>query len=674
MSASSHHISQHSPKCSKPGLIQVDSNGSTREVFQKDCEKAYLVFENLCYDRADRVSKPVSIYKNTGLKFNVLSAYTITLTLYPEGCPFAQLSLNLETSSLDPLLTLQVSHGLNSITVVGSTIPVGTVLKFWVDANLLRYFKCVKLAGTIQISPAGAEMNVIVERDNHNKVAYISTRPPFFCLTPPLPFPAPGVNPILPGQYPQADSVYPWTQALIPWEKNQPFPSGSDVIVTPPDPVPPTPPYVNGYGHQYDKFRSVPDGVLFYLGYDALSVNPKQEDWTLFLRNFVDRGYAQTSPDQEEWQIANFAKRQYIAALSIDKLQFYLEKIDAFVKTAYTEVVANGKPLVSSFRQNVTLFFLRIHIGERDFPDYVVEYFNRFMDFVGIGNGNLPEAKEILLYGNQLAPKIVDYFNQAAIDVVAKEDKSSIAYWWNLAGMSSKSLLFECVHNQNAFNQFNNVLYSVIYAALHPTNPLNPALPPYPNFFDKYREAVGGENKLNVVREVFRILSPNTNSFSRVNPGEAPSQLAFHLHQQIMIENNPYNPAIPIPPQTQQLISYFSYNPDQYNNGFRTNLDNLEGLPVSMDFIHDLPTSGLDQETVVDISRPVVPIFPKPIYSPFGLGYRRCAGEIFVYLVTEKILDYFGQAGYKESVGPYPSVYIAAFKPVPDNIFAVQPF
>lgn len=676
MSSSSHHSSVccKLSKCSKPGVVQVYSNGSIREVFTVDCDKAYLNIQELCYDRSDRHDKSISIAKPDGLKFNVLNAYTIKLTLYPEGCPIAQLVLNLEVPTPDPLLTLDVSQGLNSITVVGSTVPVGTVLRFWVDANLLRYFKCVKLAGTIEISPAGAEMNAIVERDNHNKVSYISSRPPLFCLTPPLPFPPPGVNPILPDQYPQSDSVFPWTEALIPWEKNQEFPTGPDVIITPPEPVPPIPPYVDGYNDQYDKIRSIPDGVLFYLGYDALAVNPKQEDWTLFLRNFADRGYARQNPEQAEWEIANFAKKQYMDAVSIDKLQFYLEKIDAFVKTAYTEVVANGKPLVSSFRQNVLLFFLRIHIGEREYPEYVINYFNRFIDFISIGNGNLPEAKELLLYGNQIAPQVFEFFDEAVIDVVAKEDKSSIAYWWNLAGMSSKALLFESQHDIAAFGQFTNVLYSIIYAAIHPVNPLNPSLPQYPNFFEKYREAVTGADKLNVVRESFRILAPNTTSFSRVNPEDQPSRLAFHLHQQIMIENNPFNPSIPIPPQTQQLISYFTYNPDQYNANFRTDLNGLEGLPVNNEFLDFLKTTPLDQETVVDISRPTIPIFSKPTYAPFGLGYRRCAGENLVYLVVEKLLNYFSQAQYEFRTGVYPPVFIAAFKAVPDNIFAIQPF
>lgn len=669
MSSSSHSCSCcKSSKCSKPGVIQVYSNGSIREVFTVDCEKAYLNIQELCYNRADRPDKPVSISKPSGLLFNTLNAYTVQLTLYPEGCPMAQLALNLEIPNPDPLLTLDVSQGLNSITIKGDTVPVGTILRFWVDANLLCYFKHVKLVGTIQISPAIAELNVITQRDIDNKVAYISNRPPFLTLIPPTPFPPPGANPVLPGQYPQPDSVYPWTEAIIPWKKDQPFPSGPDVIITPPGPVPPVPPYIDGYDNQYDKFRSVPDRVIFYLGYDALTVNPRQEDWTLFLRNFADRGYARQNPDQAEWEVANFAKRQYVAALSVDKLQFYQEKIEAFVKTAYTEVLVNRKPLVSSFRQNVTLFFLRIHIGERDFPDYVIEYFNRFIDYLGIGNPNIPESRELLLYGNQTAPKIYEYFDDALVDVVANEDKTTIAYWWNLAGMSSKALLFESIHNNLATSQFTNVLYSVIYTALNPTNPLNPALPPYPNFFEKYREAVDGNSKLNVVRELFRLLVPNTNSFSRVNPEDSSSQLSFHLHQQIMIQNSPGAS------QPQQLGSYFTYNPNQYNAHFSTNLDGLDGLPVSMDFINDLPTSPLDQETVVDKSRPIIPIFPKPTYAPFGLGYRRCAGEIFVYLVVEKLLEYFSQATYEVKEGVYPIVYIASFKGVSDSIFAVQPF
>jgi len=143
-----------------------------------------------------------------------------------------------------------------------------------------------------------------------------------------------------------------------------------------------------------------------------------------------------------------------------------------------------------------------------------------------------------------------------------------------------------------------------------------------------------------------------------------------------MISNQPVAPSL-------QAFSYFTYNPAQYDLDFNTDLNNLDGIPVVTDILSASITSPLDQETVVDTTtippRPIVPIFAKPIYAPFGLGYRRCAGEMFSYLVTEKIFDKFSTVEYEERPTidnplplTYPLVSIAPFKRVSDNIFVKQ--
>jgi hypothetical protein len=645
-----------------PSFVRVNTCGEVKKVFCIKDNKAYFKLKKICYENTP--GKPVLIAKNLDLTFNLLDVYKITFTVYPCGCPMAQLPIELETVESGQGLNITVTSGLNSITIEGE-IPVGTVFRFFTNPRLLRYFEGIELVGDIELTGSACQMRIISERDASTNIRYIPSRPAQLSLLPPIPFPAPGQNPLLPDQYPPG-AVFPWTEAIIPWEQNQPFPAGPPpgLIITPPAPVPPIPPFVDGYNDAYNKFRSVPDSVIFYLGYDASNVSPTQSDWTLFLRNFADRGYAKTDPAQAEWEYANFAKRQYMDALTVDKMQFYLEKIETFVNTAYTEVVANRKPLTSSFQRNVVLFFLSIHIGIYEYPEFVLKYFGQFIDFVGIGDPNDPRRNELLLYGNMVAPQVFEYFKAQATIAIQNEDKSTIAYWWNLSGLSQEALLFESVHNIVAFSQFTNVLYSVIYSKLVPTNPINPALPAYPDFLQLYASAPNGDERLNVVREAYRLLVPNSNSFSRVNNFSDNIQ-ARHLHQSIMVSNYPGN-------QTQQLFQYFTYNTAQYA-GFATNLDGLVGLPVSTDFLTQLPTSPLDRETVVDIARPVIPIFPKPTYAPFGLGYRRCAGEILVYLVTEKLFERFGQAEYEFAAGTFPTVYIAPFKGVPDNIFAQQP-
>jgi len=653
--------------------VNLHTCGPVSKAFKCINDKAYFKIKKVCPN-----TTAIVIEECLTISFTELNYYNLTFTVYPKGCPMATIPINLEEVVSFPSTSLTVTQGPNTITIVG-VIPIGTKFRIYTNKKLLQYFECIQLCGKLGVSNIASETDKITTYDENTKVRYIPTTPSVLSLLPPVPYPpappALGSNPLLPAQYPVTTptAVFPWTEAIIPWEQNQPFPvAGLPLIITPPAPVPPiNPPYVDGYVDQYDKKESVPKSVIFYIGFDSENVAPKTEAWTLFLTNFEDRGYS-GDLSLDEWILANYQKKVYMNALSLDKLQFYLPKIDSFVNKSFAEASTYDKPLTSSFEANVVLFFLTMHIGYQDFPDYIIKYFSDFIKFVGIGDPTNPERAELLMYGNTTAPSVFEYFREKNIEVNANADKSCIAFWWSQAGLSSDALVFECVHNIVAFSQFTNVLYSVVYAGLHPVNPLSNLLPQYKNFLVEYANAATSNDKLNVVREAYRILVPNSASFSLVKPVVPDANVikSRHFHQSIMVMNQP------VPPQFQ-AGSYFTYNPSQYTADFNTNLDNLVGLPVVTDVLTASVTSPLDQETVVDNStspvRPIVPIFPKPIYAPFGLGYRRCAGEMLSYLVTEKLFDKFSTVEFEERVGSYPLISIAPFKRVPDNIFVKQP-
>lgn len=723
--------------------VDLRTCGSVCKSFRRVFDKAYFKIKKISNTTA------ITIEDCTTISFLELNYYTLTFTVYPKGCPMANLPINLEQVVVDPGTVLTITQGLNTITISG-VIPIGTKLKIYTNPLLLDYFECIQLVGTLGVSNVAAETNKITQYDINTKIRYIPSTPSVLSLLPLVPYPLPGVNPLLPAQYPVTvpTAIFPWTEAIIPWEQNQPFPVGPGLIITPPSPIPPlNPPYMDGYVDQYDKKESVPKSVIFYIGFDSEQVPVRAEAWTLFLTNFADRGYSDSNNNASpltgniagpgalndiinnidttnlkpgflvvsdtlgfiqpgtqilsvgintitltvpttyagvgpspldtftivtpEWMYANYQKKVYMNALSLDKLQFYIPKIKAFANRSFTEASTYDKPLTSSFQANVVLFFLTMHIGYQDYPDYVIKWFSDFIKFVGIGDPSNPERAELLMYGNTTAPSIFEYFREKNIEVVANADKSTIAYWWAQAGLSAEALVFECVHNIVAFSQFSNVLYSVVYAGLHPVNPLSPLLPQYKNFLTEYRNAVTSNDKLNVVRESYRILVPNSVSFSLVKPVVPDVNVikSRHFHQSIMVSNQPV-------PQVAQATSYFTYNPTQYNADFNTNLDNLVGLPIVTDILTASVTSELDQETVIDEStspiRPIVPIFPKPIYAPFGLGYRRCAGEMLVYLVTEELFEIFSTVDFEERAGTFPLISIAPFKRVLDNIFVKQ--
>lgn len=651
--------------------INLSTKAPVKKAFKVCGDKAYYKIRHHC-----PTNVAVSFLKHMTIQINILNVYKLDFVVYPVGCPMQNLPILLETINPTDDLSIEVVAGVNTLSVYG-VIPAGTQFRIYTNPQLLKYFECIELLGTVGVSNLLEESIRITSFDNI-KVRYVPSRPSTLGLTPLTPFPpappAVGSNPLLPDQYPVTTpaAIFPWNEAIIPWKQNQPFPSGGGVIITPPFAVPPnvplvTPPYQNGYNDQYDKFGSVPNSVIFYVGFDQDAVPPDSPNWTLFLTNFVDRGYSGDTAVDPDWVLANYKKKTYMAALTVDKMQFYLEKIDAFVNRAFSDVVVHNKPLTSSFQENLIKFFLNIHLGGDDYPDYVIKFFATFVEFVGIGDPNAPSRNAKLLYGNITSPKVFEYFRLKNIEVVAAKDESTIMYWWDQSGLSAESLVFESVHNIVAFSQFTNVVFSTVYVALHPTNPLNPALPAYPNFFTQYANAGSSNARLNVVRELYRILVPNSNSFSNVFP-LTPDTYEIegrHLHQSIMISN--IGP--PGTPLNTQLGIYFTFNPSQYSTESNNNLDGLEGLPVVDDFMATLQTSDKDQETVVDVTRPLIQIFPKPTYAPFGLGYRRCAGEILVYLVTEKLLAKFGTAEYEERAGTYPLVSVAPFKQVSDNIF-----
>jgi len=632
------------------------------------------------------------------LEIKILNVYNITFSTYANVCPYSpqqHLPINVEYNKETQGLEISVTTTNNTVNIYG-VIPAGAIFRLYTECQLLRYFECSKVVGTIGSSDALAKLQAAQLYTINRKIRYIPQFSNLLSLVPTIPFPPlppqPGSNYQLQDQYPNHDATFPWKIAVIPWEKDQPVPI--DPNANPPpiitaDPLPNIlpPPLINGYNDQYDKFRSIGDTILFYIGLDGATISKLDPRVSVFVTNFEDRGY---SGDNSEpfWKRTNYKHKTYMAALSVDKLKFYQEKIQAFINTAFDDVTTYGKPLISSFQHNLILFFLRIHVGGQDFPDYVIRYFSEFVDFIGSNtispdpnNPKFVKGNQQLLFGNMTAPCIFEYFRQRNIEVNANEDESTIMYWWAQAGLSTESLVTELVHNIIAFSQFTNVIFSTVWVVLNPDNPLSPQLfPKYPNFFEKYKQACGGAQKLNVVRELFRILVPNSSSFSNVLPKVPdPNDIqSRHLHQPIMISNIPVPAQLPPPfnglpngSQLYQAFVYFTYNPNQYLGN--SSLDDLDKYPVVTDFTKTLQTSTRDQETVVDVTTReteyIIPIFPKPIYAPFGLGYRRCPGEILVYNITEVLLEKFAQVNFEIRQGVFDLVSIAPFKQVPDNIF-----
>jgi hypothetical protein len=512
-------------------------------------------------------------------------------------------------------------------------------------------------------------------RDAATKIQYIPSKPP---SNPPCPG-APFEDQYVPkGDIQIAPGVCPWTANTMPWRKGEQSVNGGV--------------FANGSNvsdNFYDKLDSIPSILAYYAGLDFTTIPENSARLTVFLKNFKWRG------------ASNYVKLTYMHALTSDKMHFYAEKMDNFLNDVYSSIVTNNEPVVSTFRRELILFFLKVHVGYDDYPDFIIEYFTSFMDVIGfISNPNI-NLDELLLRGNQLAEPVRDWFSQRAEAVVAENDTSSIVFHWNRAGFSTETLATESLHNIIAFGQFAHVLYRTVIDAIWATNPPSepvpfwhpPSIIPYQqlpgvgpvNFFDKIDTAPDGAQRLNVVRECYRLLTPNGNAFSNlVSDKEECKVQVRNIWASTMIFNQPTNPELPIPEDVQRLIGYFKYNPALYNADFNTSISDFDPVPEPepVDLLNpqnEFTYSELDNNptyndgTVVQkVNEKVQPVFEKPIYLPFGVAYRRCPGEIFTYFMTEKILQRFKDLTFK-FVEPVPNTPCDPENPDLDRYVAIAP-
>lgn len=219
--------------------------------------------------------------------------------------------------------------------------------------------------------------------------------------------------------------------------------------------------------------------------------------------------------------------------------------------------------------------------------------------------------------------------------------------------------------------QFGNVLHLLAEDQINGTPLLGfPTVPPIKyNFFGKFAQATTEAQKLNVVRELYRLLVPNSVSASYLRPkgGETtfPTQV-LHVHKAMMLFStgyaaDPTNPANPV-----NLLSYYQYNVTKYAK-FDASLGDINcpagtaaidgsGPIPSQAFMADklFVSSPVDSETEWDVcNTKAIYTPPLPLYAPFGLGYRRCAGELFTYQLTLMMLERFN--GLEFYVGTPPA-------------------
>ncbi|MCL5273028.1 MAG: hypothetical protein M1486_07000, partial [Gammaproteobacteria bacterium] len=487
-----------------------------------------------------------------------------------------------------------------------------------------------------------------------------------------------------PATVPKNLAVFPWSYNVIPSKVNeppQPNPFiGTPTVLAPPQSINPALPATID-GDAYHKLNSVSAYLPYCIGFeDPINLDSQDPRVTVFASNLQDRGFE------------NYRKKVYMSALTADLMPNYAEKIDSFLNEVYLLVTnyPNTRPVLSTFKESLVRFFLAMHVGYDDYPEYVIKYFTIFTDAVGLGIPTDPEFIPALIYCRENIDCVNKYFEKRNKIVIQTSDNTSILYYWHLSGLPPAAIISEAVHNIIAFNQFLNVLFLAIrdQYGIGTVIPKAPgSVPPVElinyNFFTKICQA-GDDSaqQLNVVRELYRLTVPNAASFSRLESSPPDNNVVVqtrHIHQAMMFLNDP---------------TYKNYKPDQIYQNFQFSFTDAFNttcpVPPCPKCPYIIPTnpmtninpatrldqSTIDKETVIDLcgnNAKAIPVYANglgqgPIYAPFGLGYRRCAGETFSYFVTIKMLVKFKDIGFSFTGDPTRKIAVAPFTLVPDNI------
>lgn len=639
-----------------------------------ECNTKYIAIKNF-----KSLSTDVSKLANTYVVINELNHYEFNLQvkIKTDVCSrHSNLKLNMVDAINGKVLASSDFENNRALVVFSNLFPVGTKIEFTIS-NLDNSIeiKCLKVIGIIKNSPRLKLLDEVLAFDAARKYRYIPVNPN-------LPNPPYGNQYPDPSPFPQGAVQFGWGYNVIPHEINQ-NPQPNPYILAPTSPVPTIPPLPTSIDKDaYHKLNSVSAYLPYCIGFkDPIHLDPNDPRVTVFASDLENRG------------VNNYRKKVYMSALTADLMPNYSEKIDVFLNEIYTVVTNYPKPALSVFKAALVKFFLAMHVGYDDYPDYVVEYFTKFTDAVGLGIPTNPEFKESVIFCNLNIDCVSEYFFERYNIIRQTNDKTTLLYYWNLAGLPKEAIISEALHNIIAFNQFLNVFYLMIRDQYGPGT-LVPTGLPAPTFqfikygfVQKYCDAVTNEDKLNVIREFYRLTVPNSASFSRVEQDPVDPNVVIqgrHIHQAIMFSNDP---------------TYTTYNTDKYNNfefDFNSAMDSECPSKVCPKCPYLVPVnplkninpevkltqSTIDKETVIErpcseLSDPgkLTPVYdnkpngPGPIYTPFGVGYRRCAGEGFSMFSTLKLFERFKSIPFKFVLGPPPSIAVAPFTLVPDNIF-----
>ncbi len=604
---------------------------------------------------------------NNALRVNASNNYYVRFTVQVTSeCPVAQPTLPLSlvdagaAPNAAPLASFSAGSGKHEFCFVTPVLLPGTRLALRIDGTSKLYDSdLVSVSGSVSTSSDFAVMNTTYTVDINRQSAWIPSRPAL-----------PVVQPAFPPQYPNATSSYTWWSPVIP---SQLLNLTAQQLAARGLPN----------GDAYQKFDSVVQGIPFYVDIDINTISPKDPKLTIFVVNLEDRGFD------------NLKKKQYMHAISTTVMPFYKERMQTLINRIHADFTAYQLPVLSSFQDANIEFFLDLHLGAEQHPEYIKQYFRDFSSYIA----KLNQTELYVTIQRILVPQVRAHFAARIAKVIADGNKETFTYWWNIAGMNPEQVLTEAVHNWVAIQQFINIINKLARDQVSGTPvPLSPdqrtafnlpATIKY-DFLAKFAAATTENEQLDVARELMRLLSPNGISFSKlvtnpsnsVQPAPGTRLQGRHVHQGMMIAGEVALAGGSLPTGVSQYLAYSTAKYAPFSTNFSVNLcpglspegDSLPGAaPFNLDPYFVKANVGTDQETVLDKCNPAIaPVYPVSRYTPFGLGYRRCPGEMFTMQWIVMMLAKLQGVTFSLCTAPAdrPTVPVAPFELAPNNLCA----
>lgn len=430
----------------------------------------------------------------------------------------------------------------------------------------------------------------------------------------------------------------------------------------------------NVFDHdRFELFQATPFSVNFFFGVNPFNVSSTSRRIAAADRNVQDHG-----PD-------NLEQRRIMAALTKNKIVCrYNDRVLTFVNNVYDSWVVHREPVLSSFKDHLIEYYLDIHLGTDKRPDFVRKYFNDWLFFIATIDDDATAAvrtKTAFLTN----PCVREYFEARILDVIDEGKTDTITYHWIKSGMPLESAVTEAIRAITSFGPLVNAVNLIVNQSIIPTVAAGACGRTFLELFTLASNGVGraftagcaaevvypGGNaeqlSINVVREFLRILVPDNLLVSTdqetgcVGPTCSIHTQARHVPQLIEIRAE-YDRAGLVTPWTPAPIAagfisarniFGFYNPTKYVASFTAAysdavcnetcsacLSPTDKTPGLLSIINSFTKSAVDSETPLPPGEGnLIPVFPQPIYAPFGLGSTRNAYEILIQYTLLRLFD-----------------------------------